>query len=332
MSAPAGRAALALVAGALGACGGGGGEGGGAEWKVLIQHDEASLMSVWGAHDGDVWIVGGDPEGRGGAVIRFKGQGFHRLDPGTPGDLWWVFGFPRGGVYIGGEHGTILRHDGDGFTRMATPSQDGTVFGIWGSSEDDIWAVGGNPAGSTGGFVWRYDGQAWYDVGELPGESAAAVFKVYGLAADDVWFVGANGKALRWDGQRLSAYGAGTSRTLLTVHGHADARPRFCAVGGSFSGTVVEGDAGGWGPVELPEATPQLNGVWVGKDAAWAVGLEGHVLKRQGGAWVQEITGQEGEASLHGVWRDPVGGVWAVGGDFLTQPLVDGMLLYRPPG
>ena len=92
--------------------------------------------------------------------------------------------------------GVILRHwpesaGGDGsFTKMTTPGT-GTVFGIWGATPDDVWAVGGDSS-EIGGFAWRLDDDSWTPEPSLPGDvtANAAVWKVFGTAANDAWFVG----------------------------------------------------------------------------------------------------------------------------------------------
>src|SRR5690606_16900636 len=108
----------------------------------------------WGTSDSDVWTVGGDMrDGTGPLVMHYDGAAWERVETGqSDGDLWWVFGFDGGPVFMGGGGGVILRHEGGTFTVMDTPTTD-TVFGIWGASPDDMWAVGGTF--DTNGFAWR---------------------------------------------------------------------------------------------------------------------------------------------------------------------------------
>src|SRR6185369_11697214 len=108
------------------------------------------------------------------------------------------FGFTDGPVFFGGEHGRILRYVGGAFEPMATPPESGKVFGIWGTSPTDLWAVGGTGIGD--GFAWRYDGTAWRAL-TLPTElKNLSLFKVWGQRTDDVWLVGSLGAAGHWDG------------------------------------------------------------------------------------------------------------------------------------
>ena len=105
---------------------------------------------------------------------------------------------------------------------------------------------------------------------------------------------------------------------------------RLAAVGGLGTGVVLENDGAGWRDV-TPDGTPHVMGVWTGSQAAYAVGVEGAVLRREDDTWEHLDTGIDMAEALHAVWQDPEGGVWAVGGQVLAPPLVDGVVLYRDP-
>jgi hypothetical protein len=209
---------------------------------------------------------------------------------------------------------------------METPGS-ATVYGIWGTSPADLWAVGGNV--TEGAFAWRYDGAEWSEAEGFPPVlvRSASLFKVWGSAADDVWLVGTGGVILQYDGERLTQVVSGTTRDLFTVNGNGQ---RVVAVGGFGSGVIVENDGSGWQDV-TPQGTPQVVGVWLGEDASYAVGVEGAVLQREDGAWKELQTGIRVPGALHSVWVDSAGGVWAVGGHVLSSPLVDGVIIHKAP-
>jgi hypothetical protein len=306
------------------ACGGDG-DGGQGGWQVVHEDLPAALTAVWGTSARDIWAVGGDPEGTGNTVMHYDGTRWQDKTTGFSGDLWWVFGFEGGDVFMGGQEGLILRYRNGTFERMETPG-NATVYGIWGTSEDDLWAVGGNvPAGA---FAWRYDGTAWREAEGFPPVlvQSASLFKVWGAAAGDVWMVGTGGTILHYDGDRITQVRSATTRDLFTVHGSSG---RVAAVGGFGTGVIVENNGEGW-QESTPPGTPHVVGVWLGEDGAWAVGLEGAVLQREKGTWTRVDTGIRVPGALHTVWVDPDGGVWAVGGQVLTPPLVDGVMIHRP--
>jgi hypothetical protein len=346
---PAVRLAAALLAvflaGATAACGGGddddaddagdmddagGGDddaGNATAWEIVRQDFPSAFLSVWGTAPDDVWAVGSDPDGAGPAVLRYDGADWQELDTGTAGDLWWVFGPDGGPVYMGGAGGTILAYRDGEFTAMPTPRTDVSVFGIWGCSPEDMWAVGGGASGSSGGFAWRLQGDAWVEAEGFPAEvaEADAVWKVFGRGCDDVWMVGTAGLAIHWDGEAFGEVERVAGGSLFTVHANSE---RFVAVGGQGVGIVVENDGSGWTDV-APEGADPIVGVCLTEGGGAAAGWFGSVFSRTDGAWEEEDIGTTLDEAFHSVWVDPSGGVWAAGGQILSPPLNSGVLLHR---
>ncbi len=241
-------------------------------WQRVHQGLPAALLSVWGTAADDVWAVGADTrDGQGPLVLHFDGAAWTRVVTGeAQGNLWWVFGFDGGPIYMGGEGGMILRNQSGAFTRMTTPGA-ATVFGIWGAAPDDVWAVGG-ASDSTGGFAWRLQGDAWVDEPTLPADipTGAAVWKIFGAGPSDAWLVGSNGVALHWDGAALTPGDTGVGSSLFTVHA---AGGRYVAVG-SFGAVLTRDPAAGWAEADLGFTIGQnLHGSWIDDQGGlWAVG------------------------------------------------------------
>jgi hypothetical protein len=300
-------------------------------WEIVHRDLSGALLSVWGSSSTDVWAVGGDAlDGTGPTVIHFDGEAWSRVPTGEPqGNLWWVFGFDGGPVYMGGEGGVILRYQDGEFTSMDTPGTE-TVFGIWGATPDDVWAVGG-ASDSTGGFAWRLSGDVWTAESTLPADVAAnaAVWKVFGSSTDDAWLVGSNGVALHWDGSTLQPGNTGVGSSLFTVHA---SNGRYAAVGGSATGIIVEYEDGQWSNVTPDPPPPGLSGVVLGTDDfGVAVGTFGAVYTRSSAGWAEEDLGFNLGLSLHAAWIDEQGCVWAVGGQVYSPPYDDGLLIHRGP-
>ncbi|MCS6797372.1 MAG: hypothetical protein NZ898_02385 [Myxococcota bacterium] len=293
-------------------------------FEVVLEDLPGALISVWGRSATEVWTVGGDEGGgRGPIVLRYDGSIWRRVSTGLDGgELWWVHGTSDGAVYVGGTGGVILRWRDGRFERMPTPGTD-TVFGIWAAAPDDVWAVGGT--GTSGAFAWRFDGLSWRSVA-LPDEvTDASLFKVWGRGRDDVWLCGSRGLLLHWNGERFERVASGTTRTLFTVHARDD---QIAVVGGAGEGVVLEWREGGWQDA-TPRGAVMTMGVWLdAADGGWAVGLNGAMLRRERGRWVTFDSGIGVLGGLHAVWVDPDGGIWAVGGQVLARPLVDGTLLH----
>ena len=300
-----------------------------AQWQLVLSGLDGALLSGWGTSADDVWAVGADArDGSGPTVVHYDGESWSKMSTGqAQGDLWWVFGFDGGPIYMGGDGGVILRYDGSALTLMDTPGTE-TVFGIWGASPDDVWAVGGASA-SAGGFAWRLSGDTWTAEPSVPADVTmdAAVWKMFGASANDAWAVGSNGVALHWDGTAFTPGQTGVGSSLFTVY---ESEGTYTAVGGTATGFIVElGADGTWQDV-TPQPPPMgLAGVALGAaGTGLAVGSLGTVFLREGGAWVPEDHGLPVQQNLHGAWIDDTGGFWAVGGQTLAPPLNDGILLH----
>jgi hypothetical protein len=313
-----------------------------ARWDVVVESERAALLSVSGTRADDVWMVGADA-GDGPLVLHWDGADWLRTPASGSGDLWWVQALPQGTVYLAGSGATLLRYQAGVLQRMDTPAlQDPIVFGVWAAAPDDLYAVGSGPA--AGGFLWHSDGGAWAALplpAELPlgdGSERPALFKVWGPSAADVWVVGDLGVVLRGnarDGFRRVE--SDTDERLFTVHG---GNGRAIMVGGTANGLALEAAVGGGSaqdhlePVTPPGSSP-LQGVCVSETGAvWAVGVGGNVYARDSGSLLwRDVLTQIPVQSLHAVWVDPEGGVWAVGGNVLTPELDHGVALhYGNPG
>lgn len=283
---------------------------------------------MWGRAEDDVFAVGGDPgDGGGPLVYHFDGASWTRLDTGQTGNLWWVHGFVDGPLFLGGDGGMILRYEGGAFTRLTTPGLD-TVFGLWGSSPTDMWAVGGALGGARGAFAWRLAGDTWSLAPGFPGglTDTTALWKMAGRSADDAWIVGTNGRSVRWNGTALTEVSTGAGESLFTVH--ADARG-YVAVGGYGTGSVFATEGETWRNIS-PAGVDPLIGVVLGEDGdGYAVGQYGSVLRRDGDEFHREDLPVSVDEALHSVWIDPTGGVWTVGGQILTSPITDGIMFYK---
>ena len=310
----------------LGACGDDGGSSGPA-WGVVSEGLPAALLSVWSASATDVWVVGGDPRnGTGPIVQHYDGTAWTKLDTGQRNvDLWWVTGFAGGPVFMSGSNGTILRYQNGAFEKMTTPGNF-IVFGMWGSSPTDVWAVGGNFG--SGGFAWRYNGTAWSAVADVPADimSQGTCWKVNGRSAGDVWISATSGTTLHWNGTGFERMNVPTDASLLSVAGNSK---RFVTVGSAASdGVLFENDGSGWRSA-LPTGGELLTGVTVSEDHAYAVGRFGTVLSRgTSGTWAIDkphVTDQD----LHATWIDQAGGAWAVGGHYNTPPMSQGVLIHK---
>jgi hypothetical protein len=115
--------------------------------------------------------------------------------------------------------------------------------------------------------------------------------------------------------------------SLFTVHANSE---RFVAVGGFGNAVVVENDGSGWVDASPGSIDPAV-GVCLTEDGGYASGWYGTMLTRASGEWAAEDTGITLDQTLHSTWVDPVGGVWAAGGQILSRPYGQGVLIHRAP-
>ncbi len=304
----------------------------GAGWVAVGSGLPSAIFCVGGTSATDVWAVGAD-NGSGPYVQHWDGSAWTQLQTGTTGDLWWVRVIGDH-VYMVGAGGQVYVHDPATGTGAATVLDETvTFYGVWGTSEQDIWAVGGRPElGSDGGTIYHYDGAAWTQA-VIPAEAAAglAMFKVFGSSATDVWAVGSTGIALHWDGAAWTLDATTGTRNLFTVHGKDGV---YYAVGGFSTGTILRHDGAGWTD-ETPVMAPQFNGVHaLNADVALATGNTGAIWLRDADGWREDTRRPQLFEDFHAAWADPDGGLWAAGGHLSSRPLDAGVLYYygwNPP-
>jgi hypothetical protein len=262
-------------------------------------------------------------------VLHYDGQNWKRLHTGSTGELWWISIVPiDGAFYLAGSNGKVLRHTlvSGVFERLITPGSE-TVFGVWGTTGENLWAVGGDLDNeNTGGFVWRFDGTQWsvIDLSTIVPGGLPTLYKVWGRSADDVYVVGRLGLILHFDGSTWSRANTDTTRTLFTVNGDAS---QVIAVGG-FGDAVIEELAGGSFVNRAPDGASQLNGIFFAPSGEpVAVGNAGTFARRTESGWQVQSTAFTTSWDFHATWVDAEGGVWAVGGN-LASALNEGMLAY----
>ena len=242
-------------------------------WQAsLAVSGDAWLLSTWGPAADDMIAVGGHDDA--GMMQRFDGTRWtaEELPAGTP-LLNWAHGFGASDITVVGNAGTVLHFDGAAWTRQDTPT-DQNLWGVWGASPDDLWAVGGNGRASGQATVLHHDGTAWERVSlpDLERAGVNAFFKVWGTGPDNVYVVGQRGAVLHFDGAVWTEQHVGASEDLISLWGSGP--DRIVAVGGRGNGIVSHFDGAAWDTFSV-SPTPGLNGVWVRPGAVHVAGNNG---------------------------------------------------------
>jgi len=131
------------------ACGGTSTEPGGPDTVAWTASHTSThwWMSVAAVSGTDQLIVGGTTTD--GAILRFDGSTVTEVEHGTgAGLLNWVHRFEDGSLVVVGNDGAVLHSDGETWWDDE-PVTDQDLWGVWGASPDDVWAVGGDADGGT---------------------------------------------------------------------------------------------------------------------------------------------------------------------------------------
>jgi hypothetical protein len=301
-------------------------------WEEVTKGADSALLSLW-SDDKITAVVGGN-DGLGAQFYTYSESDWLRHSITGDGDLWWVWG-TEANLYAVGEHGRVATIERATSTASVT-TLDASVhlFGIWGSADTDIWAVGGAPYKTEGAALWHFDGSDWSEWTNVPVsfDELNYAFKVWGSAADDVWVVGISGYSMHFDGTdwtHVQTPISDTVRTLFTVSG--DDEGNVYAVGGAGDGNILRWNGTDWID-ETPDFTPQLNGVSVVSGyPPVACGKGGVCYERTDGVWTRDGRGPASDFDVHATLRQADGGVWTVGGYMGSYPLSDGFISYDGP-
>lgn len=282
------------------------------------------LSSVWGADSDNVFVVGGQSEQ--GTVHHFDGTSWSPMQVPSVPILVWVFGFGADDVYAVGEGGGIIHYDGVTWTSMDSPT-DADLFGVWGTSSDDLWAVGGDIAAGPM-TILHSDGGGWTEVATpVLDRNSTALLKVWGTSPISVFAVGQSGVILSFDGNVWSQVPSGTTEDLVTLWGSGP--DHLVVVGGRSNGVVGVYDGTDWTTESRAGELVGLNGVFVTPSGeSHVVGLLGTVARIDPNGIDITIESTPTALTLHGVWGDGAGRVYAVGGRSSEMPFI-GVALVR---
>jgi hypothetical protein len=276
------------------------------------------LMNVAAAAADDVWAVGGTPTD--GLAMRYDGASWAEVPvPDGVALLNWIMPFAEDRAIAVGNGGAILRWDGAAFTPMESGTTE-DLWGVWGASPDDVWAVGGSGFPGSEPTLLHLDGSGWSAVAfpALERANVHAFYKVWGSSASDVWVVGQRGAVLHHDGSAWREELVGASDDLVAVWGTGP--DHVVMVGGRSNGIVVTYD--GVDFVTTPLAPlPGLNGVWMDGDRVFHVaGIEGTLatIDHATLAWTDDAAPYT-RLTYHSITGDPSGRLWAVGGSLMSQ-------------
>lgn len=177
-----------------------------------------------------------------------------------------IHGWPSGEFIAvgGGTWGGRIHHSDGSLYSSVSGGTLRDLFGVWGDSPADVFAVGWEA-------IVHWDGTVW---SRMESESPEILRDVWGLSGEDVFAVGGGGTILHYDGSSWTSQESGTTECLLGVWGSTSAG--MIAVG--FGGTILHYDGCVWSPC-APVTDRALYAVWGSdEDGIFAVGENGIIL------------------------------------------------------
>jgi hypothetical protein len=229
------------------------------------------LLSIWGADDDQLFVVGA--------------QTAYRLVAGVwTGDLMppaiflnGVWGSAADNVVVVGSDGAIYRFDGTSWNREGLGVTAATLSAIWGTDADHIWAVGS--ALGTSSTVLSFDTGVWKQPTVGTPDPHQQLHAVGGSGPDDIYAVGdpASGLVTMIEDQAGSWQPLDEmnlpSEALLAVWARG---PGDFLIGGE-GGLLIEGEGTTWTTFSTTGAT--INAIMGSSgDSVFAVGDGGLIL------------------------------------------------------
>jgi hypothetical protein len=294
----------------------------GSEWTDLSADVPACIsapvgITFYAAHGtaaDDLWLGG-----LAGRLVHRSGGTWSCSSSGVAPLAWLedVWAAPGGGAWAvgwseGDTEATTVRCTESGCTAVPTGT-DASLWGVWGSAPDDVWAVGaGHDESSHYGVLLHWDGSTW---SSARSETTTWLGDVWGSAANDVWAVGGEGTVLRWDGRAWGVVPAASTAHLRAVWGFSAAD---VWVAGDDPPTVLRWDGSSWSEVWDAGWLSQVNSFWgLSPDDIRLGDADGRIFHWDGSSWSVEYSPAEPYGSIDGICGPSRDDIWAVGSNGL---------------
>jgi hypothetical protein len=222
----------------------------------------------------------------------------------TKESLMAVWGSSRDDVWAVGDKGVILHFDGRTW-KVSNSGTEKNLTGVHGSGPD-VWAVG------EGGITVHFDGKKWQEAHKAADKGEATLLAVRALGPKDVWTSGTSsesGYLRHYDGNRWEeAHVAATSLWEAWAAAPNDVWMVGSDKGGG--GFVLRGDGKKFD--RAPFDGSALRGVWgAAADDVWVAAYTGGIHHWDGSAWRKAETPAHRE--LLCISGSGPSDVWAVG-------------------
>lgn len=103
----------------------------------------------------------------------------------------------------------LVSTGGQDFVRTTLPNSNVILYGVWGTSPSNVFAVGAQ------GSLLRWNGTAWQQQSAIP--FGGTLRGIFGRSANDIYAAGDSGAILHFDGTAWTREDSGTNVTLHSV-------------------------------------------------------------------------------------------------------------------
>jgi hypothetical protein len=293
----------------------------GTRWQVSPTGTARHLYGVLAVGADDVFAVG-----TSGTVMHRTGGTWTRISPAwLAAEIETAWASSDGGhVYVAGTAGAVAvwERATDTWTALPTGTLE-TIYSLWGSAENDIWAVGGN----TGGTVLHYDGSSWTEDTDVASVDQRGYLAMSGVATDDIFAVLHDGGIVHYDG---TAWRPMDGAVTVSLHGVWGVSPQdvfaigsTTSPGGTASTALLRYDGASWRLASW-QAGFGARGIWAASATdVFAVSNDSRVRRFDGSTWLAFPVGFADFAWL-GTWGATATQVFLVGGQETPggQPLI----------
>jgi hypothetical protein len=253
-------------------------------WEQMESNTSEPLVSIYGFSENDVYAVGhgiwwgsSNSTTSDGVFMHYDGTKWEKVTHEAIDTLTAVWGSSPDNVFAVGSNGTIIYYNGSGIEKIESGRTE-WLSGIWGFSPTDIFVTGYYFLGIDGNICLHWAGEKWRDISAGIPESSR-LNGIWGNSSTNIFCVGDWGTILNYNGTQWNTMESGTRFDLYDIWGTSE--ENVFAVGNMFTRDMYS--------------------------------TSGIILHYNGSAWEKMDIGST--EALFGIWGSSAENVYAVGYD-----------------
>ena len=198
----------------------------GQEWSEMESpNDFFPLWGIWGTSTEDIFAVG-----HAGTVLHYDGISWTSMYLGTQAsgtvlyDVWGsseedVYAVGNSGRYVNQSTGIVYHYNGANWSQVILDFSlnglynDGILSGVWGSSPQNVLAVGGDFLMGVGGII-NYTGSQWI---QMDSNIESPLFDIWGSSDKDIYVVGFGSRIYHFGGPPLVTSSSSTVQSTTST-------------------------------------------------------------------------------------------------------------------